>query len=55
MRSERRRALRFASFLLLVLPAFAHAWGPAGHRIVATLAERELTATTRREVQYTFG
>jgi len=51
MRSEWRRALRFASFLLFVLPAFAHAWGPAGHRIVATLAERELTATTRREVR----
>ena len=43
--------MRFASFLLFALPAFAHAWGPAGHRIVATLAEHELTATTRREVR----
>ncbi|HEY6942184.1 S1/P1 nuclease [Dokdonella sp.] len=29
------------------MPLHARAWGPAGHRIVAALAERQLSATTR--------
>ncbi|MFI4968597.1 MAG: S1/P1 nuclease [Lysobacterales bacterium] len=37
--------------LLLLAPAFAHAWGPAGHRIVAELAERQLTPGARAEAR----
>lgn len=43
MRHECGTAPRVALFLLLALPALADAWGPAGHRIIASLAERELT------------
>ncbi|HEU4664972.1 MAG TPA: S1/P1 nuclease [Dokdonella sp.] len=37
--------------LLACLPLQALAWGPAGHRIVAALAERELRPTTRAALQ----
>jgi hypothetical protein len=33
------------------VPSLAHAWGPAGHRIVATLAQQHLTPTARAEVR----
>ncbi|WP_395684106.1 S1/P1 nuclease [Dokdonella sp.] len=33
------------------MPSFAQAWGPAGHRMVAALAERELTPGARAEVR----
>ncbi|MEO5626410.1 MAG: S1/P1 nuclease [Dokdonella sp.] len=36
--------------LLALIPPFAHAWGPAGHRIVADLADRQMTRNTRAEV-----
>ena len=43
--------MRIALFLLLALPAPAQAWGPAGHRIVAALAERELKPGAHAEVR----
>jgi hypothetical protein len=39
------------AWLLALVPMLARAWGPAGHRIVAELAERQLTQNTRVEVQ----
>jgi len=44
------RVLVFAIAVLL-LPTHAFAWGPAAHRIVAQLAERQLTAPARADVQ----
>lgn len=41
--------------LLLLTPALAHAWGPAGHRIVAELAERQLTPVARVEARHLLG
>ncbi|MGN6520523.1 MAG: S1/P1 nuclease [Dokdonella sp.] len=35
------------TLLLALAPLHAFAWGPTGHRVVAALAERELSATTR--------
>lgn len=35
---------------LFAAPLAASAWGPAGHRMVADLAERQLDPSTRREV-----
>ena len=51
MRREHSAASRVTLFLLLALPALAQAWGPAGHRIVASLAERELTPGAHVEVR----
>ena len=45
----RRRLLAF--FLIAVLPSAAHAWGPAGHRMVATLAENQVDIKTHAEIQ----
>jgi hypothetical protein len=55
MRREGRRAARGALCLLFALPALAQAWGPAGHRIVATLAERELSPDARKGVRVLLG
>jgi hypothetical protein len=55
MRLERTRARCVALCLLLAAPALAQAWGPAGHRIVATLAERELTPAARKSVGALLG
>ncbi|MFC5490456.1 S1/P1 nuclease [Dokdonella soli] len=44
-----RYALRLLG-LLAFAPALAHAWGNAGHRIVAELAEQRLSPTARAEV-----
>jgi hypothetical protein len=38
--------------LLSTLPATAAAWGPSGHRIVAELAEGQISASTRAEVHH---
>ncbi|NCT69011.1 MAG: S1/P1 nuclease [Rhodanobacteraceae bacterium] len=49
---------RFASLLcslLLALPALAHAWGPAGHRLVGDLAERQLTPAAKAEAHRLLG
>lgn len=51
MRREQSASSRVTLFLLLVLPALAQAWGPAGHRIVASMAERELTPSARAETR----
>jgi hypothetical protein len=41
--------------LLSTLPATAAAWGPSGHRIVAELAEGQISARTRAEVHRLLG
>jgi hypothetical protein len=51
MHRERSAASRVVLLLLLAMPALAQAWGPAGHRIVASLAERELNASAHAEVR----
>lgn len=45
-----RTALLLATLLLLFAPG-ACAWGPAGHRMVAELAERRLAPSTRAQVR----
>jgi hypothetical protein len=48
----RTDARRFALVLLFAcMPTHALAWGPTGHRIVATLAERQLSAPARASLQ----
>lgn len=49
------RTRLFAIFLIAVLPSIALAWGPAGHRMVATLAENQVNARTQAEVQHLLG
>ncbi len=44
-----RHALLLA--LLALAPTFAHAWGPSGHRIVAALAERQLSPEAKAEMR----
>ena len=41
--------------LLLLLPTHVLAWGPAGHRMVATLAQGELRAETAVEARHLAG
>ena len=41
--------------LTVMLPSASMAWGPAGHRMVATLAENRLDAGTHAEVQHLLG
>lgn len=51
--TERRSLAAWQVVLALTLsavPVAGFAWGPAGHRMVAALAERQLDATARREV-----
>ncbi|MCK9538893.1 S1/P1 nuclease [Dokdonella sp.] len=50
-----RCLLAFACFLLLALPVGACAWGPAPHRMVAELAEGQLTPATQVEVRRLLG
>jgi hypothetical protein len=45
------RAMLLAIATLLCLPVTAKAWGPEAHRLVATLAERQLSAAARAEVR----
>lgn len=47
---NRTAAARCIAWLLALLPPAAHAWGPAGHRMIADLADRQLTKSTRAEV-----
>lgn len=49
--NHRRRALRVTFVALLACASAAFAWGPRGHRIVAMLAEAQLTPQARAEVQ----
>lgn len=41
--------------MLLLLPALAHAWGPAGHRLVAELAQGELAPATAAQARRLVG
>lgn len=41
--------------VLMLLPSMALAWGPSGHRIVATLAENQLDAKTEAQVRHLLG
>jgi hypothetical protein len=50
MLRRKAAALRIA-WMLAFIPALAHAWGPAGHRIIAELADRQLTQTAHAEVR----
>jgi hypothetical protein len=50
MRIRLASVLRIA-WLLALAPALAHAWGPAGHHIVAELADTQLTPRARTEVR----
>lgn len=51
----RGQPIRLLSVFLLLLPSMAAAWGPSGHRIVATLAEHQLDAKTEAQVQHLLG
>lgn len=51
----RRKMLAPLLALLLILPSPAMAWGPSGHRIVATLAEQQLDAKTQAEIRRLLG
>lgn len=51
MRNEPRPGARLLAFVLFVAAAPASAWGPAGHRIVAELAERDLQPAARAQVR----
>ena len=39
------------AWLFVLIPSLAHAWGPAGHRIVAQLADQHLTHDARSEAR----
>jgi hypothetical protein len=43
--------IAFIVFTLLLLPTHAFAWGPVAHRIVAQLAEHQLTAPARTDMK----
>ena len=47
----KRRVATFWLLLLLAFPLTALAWGPGGHRIVATLAEQQIEPQTRAEIR----
>ena len=47
--------LRCAFLLILMLPSIASAWGPTGHRMVASLADNQVTAKTHAELQRLLG
>lgn len=51
----RRLPSRLACLILLLLPLPAPAWGPAGHRLVAALAEQQLGAATATEARRLAG
>ncbi|MEO5623531.1 MAG: hypothetical protein ABJB02_03660 [Dokdonella sp.] len=46
MKISAASALRIA-WLLAFVPGLAQAWGAAGHRIVAELAQRQMTPVAR--------
>lgn len=54
-RSASRVALTICTALAALLPAAAHAWGGYGHRLIARLAETELTPQARAEVARLLG
>ena len=42
---------RIGGAFLLVLPSFAFAWGSTGHQVIASLAEKQLSASAAERVQ----
>lgn len=44
--------IAFFALSLLLLPTHAFSWGPAAHRIVAQLAEHQLTAPARADMKH---
>ena len=51
----RRPLLKTTALALLLLPAAARAWGPVGHRAVAIVAQKRLTAPALRAIRDIFG
>lgn len=49
--STKKIARRVAALLLLAVPLAAQAWGFEGHKLIASLAERQLSPAARAEVQ----
>lgn len=45
----------FAHLLIVMLPSVAFAWGPAGHRMIATIAEKQVDASTHSEIHHLLG
>ena len=48
-------ALAITTILLLLSPSLALAWGKDGHRVVARIAEKHLTAKAKQAVQQILG
>lgn len=44
-----------ALFLIIMMPSIALAWGPTGHRMVATLAERQIDQKAHADIQHLLG
>jgi len=49
LRTSRLRQLLLVS--VLMLPLYAFAWGATGHQVIGSLAEKQLTASARAQVQ----
>jgi hypothetical protein len=49
------RLLSRLLYLCIFLPALAHAWGPAGHRLVAELAQGQLSPATAAQARHLIG
>ena len=52
---SKQRVPFFLLLLIGMLPSVASAWGPSGHRMVATLAEQQVDARTHAEIQHLLG
>lgn len=52
---NKRRIPAFALLLIVMLPSIALAWGPAGHSIIASLAERQVDARTHAQIEHLLG
>jgi hypothetical protein len=50
-----RRLVPSLACMLLFLPVLAHAWGPAGHRLVAELAQGQLEPGTAAQIRQLIG
>ncbi len=46
---------QYTLFLIVMLPSIALAWGPAGHSMVASLAEKQVTTKTHAQIQRLLG
>ena len=50
-----RASIRFFAAMLAIAAPAAQAWGPAGHRMIAELAQRELSPAARMQVAWLLG